>query len=174
MKAAEFVGIIYYWGQGVAVDYARSMAAYKVGAEGGNAVCQWEVGMMYYNGDGVDVDYAQALPWIEKAAAQDLREAVGRLGTMYSHGEGVTPSFRRAREYYERAIELGDSHSVKSMQTLTKSIQNVTSQRSNHFALSSSLVRDLTLPPPTPPPHARRSPPSWTSGWSSTARARRA
>ena len=62
MKAASFVGSIYFWGQGVAVDYARSMAAYKVGAEGGDIGCQWMVGSMYYDGDGVDVDYAQALP----------------------------------------------------------------------------------------------------------------
>ena len=114
----------------MAIDYPRAMAAYKVAAEGGHAVCQYQVGVMYYHGRGVDVDYAQALPWIEKAAAQDNAEAVGQLGTMYCNGQGVTPSFRRAREYYERAIELGDSNAVEDMQA----IQEVTSQRSNHSA----------------------------------------
>ena len=74
----------------MAIDYARSMAAYKVGAEGGDALCQWQVGFMYCNGLGVDVDYAQALPWIEKAAAQDQPNAVGQLGAMYCDGKGVT------------------------------------------------------------------------------------
>jgi len=173
MKAAEFVGNIYEWGQGVVIDLERAMAAYKVVAEGGNAGCQWQVGFMYCNGLGVEVDYAQALPWLEKAAAQDDPNAVAMLGTMCLEGKSVTPSWRRAREYWERAIELGISQVVEDMQNFTTYIQQVTSRRSNHFALSSSLVRDLTLPPPTPPPHARRSPPSWTSGWSSTARARR-
>ena len=68
------------------------MAAYKVGAEGGDVVCQWQVGHMYYNGRVVAVDYEQARQWIEKAAAQDHPNAVGHLGTMYAHGEGVTPS----------------------------------------------------------------------------------
>ena len=130
IEAAAFVGCIYYWGQGVAVNYPRAMAAYKVAAEGGDVGCQWEVGYMYYYGLGVDVDYAQALPWIEKAAAQDDPSGIGQLGVMYFDGKGVTTSWRRAREYYERAIELGDSMSVKNMQRLTQSIQNVTSQRS--------------------------------------------
>jgi len=134
----------------VAVDYPRAMAAYKVGAEGGLAGCQWQVGMMYYHGRGVDVDYAQALPWLEKAAAQDNPNAVGTLGGMYFAGQGVTPSYRRAREYNKRAIELGNSRAMTNMQTVTRSIQNVRSRRSNH-STRSLLVRDLTLP--HAPPH---------------------
>jgi len=137
------------------------MAAYKVGAEGGHAGCQWQVGIMYCNGRGVDMDYAQALPWIEKAAAQDYPSAVGQLGVMYCDGGGVTSSWRRAREYYERAIELGFSDAVGFMQTLTEDIQQVTSRRSIHTA-PSSLVRDrFHTKPPSPltlaarPPHGQ-------------------
>ena len=92
----------------------------------------------------MDVDYKQARPWIEKAAAQDYPDAVGAVGYMYSNGEGVTPSWRRAREYMERAIELGDSLAVSTMQALTGAIQEVTSQRSNHFT-PPSVLRDLAL-----------------------------
>ena len=157
----------------MAIDYARAMAAYKVGAERGHAVCLWQVGYMYYTGLGVDVvDYAQARPWIEKAAAQDHPNAVALLGVMYQEGKGVTPSWRRAREYYERAIELGSSKAVEHKQSLTGSIKLVTSRRSNHSALSSPLVRDLTLPYlASLSLHTCRA--SWTSGWRSTARAGR-
>ena len=147
------------------------MAAYKVGAEGGHALCQWQVGYFYYTGLGVDVDYAQALLWIEKAAAQDEPAAAGQLGIMYFDGKGVTPSWRHAREYMQRAIELGSSDAVKEMQNLPTVIQEVTSQRSNHSA-PSSLVHDLVLPHfPLPLSRTRSWPPSWTSGWRSTARA---
>ena len=47
------------------------MVAYKVGAEGGDDVSQYQVGSMYYEGLGIDVDYTQALAWFRKAAAQD-------------------------------------------------------------------------------------------------------
>ena len=62
------IGSIYCWGQGVAIDYARAMAAYKVAAEGGDAVSQHQVGFMYREGLGVDVDHTKAVPWLEKAA----------------------------------------------------------------------------------------------------------
>ena len=130
--AAEAIGSIHYWGQGAAIDYPRAMAAYKVGAEGGLAVCQHQVGFMYCDGRGVEVDYKQAWAWLEKAAAQDHPNAVCQLGTMYAYGLGVTPSWRRAREYYERAIELGASV-AEAMQILTGNIQNVrTRERRNH------------------------------------------
>ena len=125
LLAAQAIGDIYFWGKGVAKDYPRAMAAYKVGAEGGDALCQWQVGFMYLKGRGVAVDYEKTRAWIEKAAAQDYPNAVGALGGMYYKGQGVTPSCRRARELYQMAIELGNSESVEYMQNLTKSIQNV-------------------------------------------------
>ena len=149
------------------------MAAYKVAAKGGHPLWQWQVGFMYCEGRGVHVDYKQARPWIEKAAAQDYPEAVGQLGVLYYEGLGVTPSWRRAREYAKRAIELGNSsQAVENMQDITQAIQMVTSRQSNHSALSSPLVRHLTLPYlASLSLHTCRA--SWTSGWRSTARAGR-
>ena len=111
----------------MAVDYPRAMAAYKIAAEAGDALSQYQVGLIYfYGGQGVAVDYEQARPWLEKAAAQDHPDAVGQLGALYFEGgKGVTPSWRRARELYQRAIELGDSMAVEAMQALTECIQKV-------------------------------------------------
>ena len=111
----------------MAIDYPRAMAAYKIAAEAGDAISQYQVGMMYYYGQGVVVDFEQARAWLEKAAAQDDPDAIGQLGGMYFDGEGVALSWRRARELWERAIELGHSKSMKYMQILTRSIANVTS-----------------------------------------------
>ena len=101
------------------------MAAYKIAAEAGEALSQYQVGMMHFDGRGVAVDYKQARAWLEKAAAQDHPNAVGALGVMYSDGQGVTPSWRRARELYQRAIGLRSSMAVENMQILTENIQNV-------------------------------------------------
>ena len=105
------------------MDYPRAMAAYKVGGEGGHALCQWQLGSMYYYGQGVAVK--QARLWLEKAAAQDSHHAFVQLALMHGHGQGVTPSWRRARELYKRAIELGDSQAVEDMQNFTESVQMV-------------------------------------------------
>ena len=50
LEAAGHVGAIYFKGLGAAVDYPRAMAAYKVGAEVGDAADQHQVGMMYHHG----------------------------------------------------------------------------------------------------------------------------
>ena len=126
---------------------------------------------MYYKGRGVEVDYTQALAWVEKATAQDDPEAACTLGTMYYNGAGVTPSWRRAREYFTRAIELGNSQAMQNMQTLTKEIQEVMSERSNHLATSRTPPDVSTTPPHSSSLHTYSAPPSWTSGWRSTARA---
>ena len=120
IEAALFVGCIHYFGQGASIDYPRAMAAYKVGAEGGAALCQWQVGFMYFQGLGVAADFKEARPWIEKAAAQNVPTAVAQLGAMYSNGQGVTPSWRRARELWARAIELGHSKSVTYLQEINE------------------------------------------------------
>ena len=116
----------------MAIDYPRAMAAYKVGAEGGDAVSQHQLGWMYCKGrSGVDVDFKQARAWFEKAAAQDNPAAVGELALMHVRGEGVTSSWRRARELCQRAIELGDQMAARNMQDLTEGIQQVQRNRSN-------------------------------------------
>ena len=76
----------------MAIDYPRAMAAYKIGAEAGDARCQHQLGFLYSTErlDGVAVDYKQARAWLEKAAAQDWPTAVGQLGTMCFDGKGMT------------------------------------------------------------------------------------
>ena len=168
--AAQAIGDIYYWGKGVAIDYPRAMAAYKIAAEAGDALSQYQVGLMYFRGHGVAVDYEQARSWFEKAAAQDDPHAVCQLGYMYYEGKGVASSWRRARELYKRAIELGNSEAVKYMQDLTQSIAAVTNVAESNLTPHTQIHSHKT-PTSVRPIPSRSSPPSWTSGWRSTARA---
>ena len=66
LKASLLIGSIYYLGQGVAIDYPRAMAAYKVGAEGGVAVCHHQLGSMYYSGEGVTPSWCRAREYTER------------------------------------------------------------------------------------------------------------
>ena len=154
----------------MAVNYVRAMAAYRIGAEVGDRLCQHQLGYMYYMGrGGVDVDYKQAVAWFEKAAAQDHPAAVNMLGVCAFEGNGMTPSYRRAREYFQLAIDLGFSRAVKDMHVLTSDIQQVTH-------CPPGIRSRLRIPHGAPPrilirsTHRKhRAPPSWTSGWRSSA-----
>ena len=146
------IGGIYYCGQGVAVDYPRALAAYKIGAEGGDAGCQFNLGLVYRKGQGVaSPDYEQALVWFEKAAAQHLPAAINELGAMALHGQAQTPSWRRARNHYQRAIDLGNQAAAENMQRVTGLMQQV--PRSH----AETLPPHPPHPPPPPvrPPHGQ-------------------
>ena len=137
VEAALHIGTVYSFGQGVAVDDRRALAAYKIGAKEGNANCQHQVGVMLSQGYGCDVDYKQALVWLEKAAAQHHPAAHNELAYMAEHGLGRTPSWRRARELYQRALGLGSELARRNMQTLNGSIQAVTRSHAGAFTLAS-------------------------------------
>ena len=135
------IGGIYYWGQGAAIDYPRAMTAYKIAAEAGDALGQYQVAHMYCDGLGVDMDFKLALAWLKKAVAQDHPEAIDLLGDLHFIGRGVPPSYRRARQHYESAIELGCSEAVLSMQRFTRNVAEVTSRRTSLFNISTAFVR---------------------------------
>ena len=109
VETAGLIGCIYRWGQGVAVDYPRAMAAYKIGAEGGSADCQFQLGTMLLEGRGVNSrDTEQGMFWLGKSGAQNHPPALAGLGTMAFSGLGGQVSWRRARYFFQRAIDLGD------------------------------------------------------------------
>ena len=148
IRAATLIGSIYNWGQGVAVDRTRVAAAFKVGAEGGDAGCQNQLGVMLSKGLGIaSPDYKQALVWFEKAAAQDESEALFNLSAMFFNGQGGEPSWRRSRGYLQRGVGLGNQRAAESMQNLKDAIQQVTrSHTGNHSGFHAP-------PPPARPPH---------------------
>ena len=74
---AQFeLGVLYYYGQGVAQDYGQAAAWWKKAAAQGHAQAQFNLGVLYGNGQGVPKNNAKARAWWEKAAAQtDDKEA---------------------------------------------------------------------------------------------------
>ena len=65
--ASSAIGDCYNWGKGVAIDYPRAMAAYKVGAEAGDALSQHQLGYMYYTGRGVASSWRRARELYQRA-----------------------------------------------------------------------------------------------------------
>ena len=176
VKAAEYLGSIYFWGQGVVIDLPRAMVAYTVGAKGGDTSCQHQIGCMFMEGLGVEADLKQAMAWLEKAAAQGLPDAFGMIGYLHGMGgESLTPSVYRARYYLARAVKLGhveSGDSLKILHNVAVSIQKVSGPAYQSHPIS---IMHANLAPPPPPPLPRTSStlPSWTSGWRSTERAAR-
>ena len=137
----------------MAVDYVRALAAYKIGAEGGNANCQYQLGSMLSDGEGIESpDYEQALVWYQKAAAQDQPDALFAVSKMAFEGHGQQPSWRRARELLQRAIDLGNQQATRNMPILNDNIQQVTRSHAGNCS-GPQAPRPLSPPVPGRPPH---------------------
>lgn len=61
--AAYNLGVIHYYGDGVAQDYAQAMGWYRQAADQGDKSAQMQIGLMYQNGEGVAADQEEARRW---------------------------------------------------------------------------------------------------------------
>lgn len=68
-EAAQKLGAIYAFGDGVGIDLGRALSYYKRGAELGNGESMYWVSMFYRQGLGVPVDTRLADEWLAKARA---------------------------------------------------------------------------------------------------------
>ena len=108
----------YYFGQGVAQDYANARAWYEKAADQGNVDAMFNLGFLYANGQGVAQDYSKAREWYEKAIANDNAGAIVNLGRLYEKGRGVAQDYAKARELYEKAVAKDDESAMFSLGVL--------------------------------------------------------
>jgi TPR repeat protein len=88
-------------------DYATAMVQFRIAAEDGNAVADYNIGFMYQNGLGVAPDYAQAMQFYQLAAARGETSALNQIGFLYRNGLGVTQDYVQAMHWYRLAADKG-------------------------------------------------------------------
>ena len=70
---------MYYNGQGVLQNYKEAFKWYRLAADQGDAVAQFNLGVMYYNGQGVTQNYVYAHMWANISAFNGGKDAVKLL-----------------------------------------------------------------------------------------------
>jgi tetratricopeptide (TPR) repeat protein len=90
-------------------EYAEAVKWYRLAAEQGDAVAQFNLGNMYNNGEGVPQKSAEAVKWYRLAAEQGYAVAQFNLGNMYRIGNGVPENDAEALKLYRLAAEQGDA-----------------------------------------------------------------
>jgi hypothetical protein len=74
---------MYDEGQGVAQDYKEAVKWYRLSAEQGDALAQFNLGLMYYEGQGVPQDNKEAVKWWRLSAEQRNERAQVNLVLMH-------------------------------------------------------------------------------------------
>jgi TPR repeat protein len=119
------LGVLYYYGQGVAQDYALAAEWNRKAADQGDAGAQNSLGVLYKDGNGVTQDYEKAAMWYRKAADQGDAQAQSNLGILYSNGQGVTQDYMQAAAWFRKAAEQGNAVAQFNLGVLYKYGQGV-------------------------------------------------
>ncbi len=106
-NAQNELGLIYFNGDGIPVNYIEAMKWFKKAAEQHDAKAQNNLGVMYLNGDGVPQNYQEAIKWYTKAAERGHDNAQYNLGIVHENGKGVPQDLMQAYVWYSLASAQG-------------------------------------------------------------------
>ncbi len=93
---------------GVAKDYAEAARLYRLAADQGHAVAQYNLGLMFHEGRGVAQDYAEAMRLQRLAADQGDVDAQLYMGNMLRQHPGVV-NYAEATRFYRLAADQGNA-----------------------------------------------------------------
>lgn len=114
----EDLGLMYYYGFGMARDYVEAYKWLAKAALQGKTKAQYHLGLMYYSGKGVAQDYTEAIKWYRLAAEQGYASAQHNLGAMYFNGEGVVKDYTEAAKWFGKAAQQGHQGAKEALGTL--------------------------------------------------------
>jgi len=113
------LGVMYYHGQGVAVNYPEALKWFKQSALSGNPFAQSNVGYMYEKGEGTPQDFVEAAKWYRQAAERGNAQAQFSLGSMFEKGHGVMQDEVQALMWFNLAAARGEAKAKTARDRIT-------------------------------------------------------
>ena len=118
-QAQTFLGSCYYFGEGVATNYAEAVKWFRQAAAQNDANAQHNLGICYHEGRGVVMNYVEAVKWFRKAAAQNHPESLNSLA--WRLATCVDPAIRdgsNAVVFAEKAVAASNRKTPEFLGTL--------------------------------------------------------
>lgn len=140
------LGLMYFTGDGVKLDYNKAFYWMNKAATGGYAGsdCRYYLGRMYEKGLGVKNDYDKARKYYDAAQrGGDLRAKV-RLADFYRHGLGLKGGKKNpegAMNLYKEASELGSVDAALGIADLYLNGEGVEKDAAKAFEIYSGLAK---------------------------------
>jgi TPR repeat protein len=98
------LGLRYYKGIGVGVNYARAKGYFEKAIDGGCNAASYYLGVIYYNGKGTPTDHVKAKEYFEKSEADNNVFSSYYLGKIYYWGDGVEKDENKASVYKQKVL----------------------------------------------------------------------
>lgn len=103
-KAQTGLSLLYFLGQGVAMNLAAAIDWSSKAANQGLPSAQFLLGQIYQHPWNPAIrDLSSAFKWYSKAAAQGYADAEDELGGMYEFGLGVPRDYAQAEKWFAKA-----------------------------------------------------------------------
>jgi TPR repeat protein len=96
-------------------DYATALQWFRISADQGSMLAQFELGRMYFKGWGVPEDNAQAAVWWRKAAEQGLAPAQYLVGWTYLGAFDRPKNYPQALIWLRKAADQGNADAQEKL-----------------------------------------------------------
>ncbi|MDR2387000.1 MAG: sel1 repeat family protein [Deltaproteobacteria bacterium] len=101
------VGLAYYFGRGVPVNYTEGLSWIYRAALNGSAAAQYQLGLALEEGLGIPQSFTWAFYWFELAAERGYAPAMNRAGQAYMSGLGTDLNPSKAFNLFSQAAKKG-------------------------------------------------------------------
>lgn len=101
-------------------DATEAVKWYRLAADQGDDMAQFNLGTMYENGRGVSQNYVEAAKWFLKAANQGNVDAQFNLGRLYGLGDGVPQNVVVGHMWLNLSAVKGDPTASKLRDALAR------------------------------------------------------
>lgn len=108
-EANNWLGNLYYNGDGVQQSYVEAVKYYRTGAGYGNHWAEYNLADCYLNGYGVEKNNETVFYWLKKAADGGLAIAQKDLGYCYCKGIGTKVNYSESFRSFKKAAEADDA-----------------------------------------------------------------
>ena len=118
------IGMLYWMGQYVPVDYAESATWLQKAADLGHAGAQAKLAFLYTRGLGVEQNPETAFDLLSKSAKQGDIDGQYNLGIFYLNGWGTAQNKTMAAQYLAAAAAQGDTEAEAALHDLLPTLSN--------------------------------------------------
>jgi TPR repeat protein len=121
-EANYAIGMLYWMGQYLPVDYAEAAVWLSNAADLGHAGAQSKLAFLYTRGLGVEQNYKAAFELFNKSAQQGNIDGLYNLGIFYLNGWGTEVDKTTAAQYLAAASAQGDPEAEAALQDLLSTL----------------------------------------------------
>ena len=136
---------MYLNGLGIEANPEEAAKWYRVAAEQGQAIAQYNLAQRLLWGNGLPKDERAAAEWLGRAAMQGHTEAICELGTLYRFGRGIEQSFVKAAELHVIAALAGDATAFGNLSDYYPEVEKAALDGSMSASLSLAKMYDNGL-----------------------------